>query len=676
LALGTSLISSELCLTWASSGVVLGVQKKGGKGKHYQVAWSVDAASGGSLSRLKHQLQTVDVAQMSAPRSGGEAGEGAASLQVSFPCFLLKAFFDPLTVIRASELFTFRDICLDYTTRKPLQFCAEEIWDLCLSSNHVVGAELPVAQAVRQLQAERARAAEEEEQEEEKQGKEEEEEEVCSEVAGGSPSSGGQYNMILPVATTPLLMTLYSERGRLYHNGINITGDVLALTPATAQWAKVFHDILLAPPLDARSHTPARQRAMMMMDVALQSIVSYSYAIDFSVLAPSQQAVEALFPSSSQGSSSLVVMKRDAMSGLTCPLGVAMLVAYLPKEPIPSADQVQAWNTLLVTIFSRLCEAISGHKNIRYSDESARADPSSIEMPYRLLVGELQTLLKRRLHLEWCNSTPEEKISVIAANAAPIKECLLKIVTLYLNQLKEYNLPTLASALQMLTRAMTVKNIGIDCLRDIFLKCEADTSQACSALLATEEARTFTLPVFCNDNTDNDGRLTLQLRELEADDHGFMLAFIDAIVATKVSPKIVYQPVANPSYPSFSASENQSLQFEKMNINWDVDLPIANICLIGNVNSGKSSIGGQLLSHLNIVTDKALEKMQHMAKQLGLSEDLQFAWVMDSLREERAGGFTVAPKFNGFQTATRRFTMIDNPGHRVSQSHSSSLVLT
>ena len=644
LNLGTSLFTSDLVLSEAedSSGVLLSVRKK--NGKHYTVPWTVDSTAGGSFDQLKQLVETIDISQMHHNHSIHH-GISLAPLQISFPCFLLQAFFDPLTVIRASELFTVHDVCLDAGNNKALQFCAEEIWDLCSSSNHVVGESLPMVQTVRQALKKSQERGEEEIEHEQEQEQEQEEQ-------------SGEYNMILPLATTPLLMSLYCERGRLYHNGINITGDVLALTSATGQWAKVFQDILMT--LSKHSKTPVKQRVLV--DVALQCLVSYSYAIDYAVLAPCKNMVEALFPTDTEAP--IIVLKRDGMSGLTCPLGVAMLTAYLPKEPISSASQVYAWNTILITIFSRLCEAISGQKNIRFSN--GRVDPSELETPYRLVVGELQTILKRRLHLEWVNSSKEEKLVIIASNARPIKECLTQILTLFVNRLHEFKLPTLSSVVHMLSLAMTANNYGVDHIRALFSHCVTDTSNLVSAILSHDTAHTLTLPVIYKTNEEPNAPSQLQFRDLEDSDHEFMLAYIDAIVTTKVSPKIVYQPMVNPSYPSFSVAQNDSLHFEKMKINWDVELPVANICLIGNVNSGKSSIGGQLLSHLNLVSDRALEKMKEMANKLGREENLQYAWVMDQLREERAGGYTVMPKFNGFQTSTRRFTMIDNPGHNVS----------
>mmetsp|Transcript_6708 Transcript_6708/g.11003 ORF Transcript_6708/g.11003 Transcript_6708/m.11003 type:complete len:2055 (+) Transcript_6708:122-6286(+) len=608
LNIGMSMLTTELSLQQDSDSVILNVSKK--NGKQYSVSWTADSAREGGLARLKAQLETVDISQPTLVR-------GSAVLQVGFPCFLIQATFDPMTVIRASELVTFRDICLEAGDSRALRFCAEELWDLCSSSNHVVGEELPVTEAVQQL------------------------------VSEGQ--SDKHFNMILPLATTPLLMTLYCERGRMYHNGINITGDALALTSATGQWAKVFHDIILA--LEKPSETLKKQQAVL--EVALQCIVSYSYAIDFSVLAPCKNMVEKLFTPDAP----LEVLTRDAMSGLTCPLGLAMLTSYLPKEPIPVDCQVNAWNTLFLTVFSRLCEAISGHKTVRYADD--RRDPADMEVPYRLLIGELQTVLKRRLHVEWANGSREDKLAVVQSNAPAILECLTRIVSLNLNCLGECGLPTLFNVVNLFQNSLKVKNFGVDRLRAKYLVCEDGIGDISDALMTEEAGVSLMLPILCKSESDN----TIRMRELRDDDYDFLLAFVDAIVATKVSPKIVYQPVVNPSYPSFSASENQSLRFEKVKQGWNLELPIANICFIGNVNSGKSSIGGQLLSHLNIVSEKALMKMQHKAVQLGRTENLQYAWVMDSLSEERVGGYTVKPKFNGFQTASRRFNMIDNPGH-------------
>lgn len=650
------------------AGVVLKVLKQ--NGKQYSVPWTVAVGDGDNFSRLKTLIETVDISQMNNCRSMSTSAMGGIGvLQISFPCVLLQASFDPLTVIRASELFSVQAVCLDATCSHALQFCAEEVWDLCSSSNHLVGNKLPVAQTVQEiLQQQQLQCG--------MDGKEKEGEEVTEKENDDEGNGEGMYNMILPMATTPLLMSLYCERGRLYHNGINITGDVLALTSATGQWAKAFHDILLfLLPRHTCSLSSRGLKASALMDVALRCLVSYSYAIDYPGLAPCINMVEVLYTpidanigTETDTDTPIIVMKRDGMSGLTCPLGVAMLAAYLPNHPIACTSQVHAWNTLIVTIFSRLCEAISGQKNIRCnSSNTSLRDPSELETSYRLKVGELQTTLKRRLHLEWANSSREEKLAIIAENAGSILVCLQKIVTEFVNKLDTYNLPTLSRAMCMVKLAMAANNYGIQRLRDIFLKCEDTTNEAVRTLLSllTAETSNTILPVCLS--TTIESVTSLQLRELTVNDHTLMLAYIDAIVATKVSPKIVYKPVVNPSYPTFTASQNDSLHFEKSQIDWDVELPVANVCLIGNVNSGKSSIGGQLLSLLNIVPASALVKMQKMAQKLGRTENLQYAWVMDRLQEERSGGFTVMPKFHGFQTAVRRFSMVDNPGHTVSQ---------
>jgi elongation factor 1-alpha len=156
----------------------------------------------------------------------------------------------------------------------------------------------------------------------------------------------------------------------------------------------------------------------------------------------------------------------------------------------------------------------------------------------------------------------------------------------------------------------------------------------------------------------------IAFRELEVTDIAALVYFIDSIVATKASPKIKYVRVLNPAYPTFSTSTHDALKFTFDRSPFNPNLPCASVAFIGNVNSGKSSIGGHLLELLNVVPQNVVHRLGEEAKKIGYSEDIKHAWVLDRTKDARTKGRTLDSTYVGFQTPTRRFTTIDNPGHK------------
>jgi peptide chain release factor subunit 3 len=88
-----------------------------------------------------------------------------------------------------------------------------------------------------------------------------------------------------------------------------------------------------------------------------------------------------------------------------------------------------------------------------------------------------------------------------------------------------------------------------------------------------------------------------------------------------------------------------------------------NIIFIGHVDAGKSTLGGQLLIQTGMVDERTLEKYKNDAKTAG-RETWYISWVMDLNKEERAKGKTIEVGRGFFETATRRYTILDAPGHK------------
>ena len=88
-----------------------------------------------------------------------------------------------------------------------------------------------------------------------------------------------------------------------------------------------------------------------------------------------------------------------------------------------------------------------------------------------------------------------------------------------------------------------------------------------------------------------------------------------------------------------------------------------NLCFIGHVDAGKSTIGGQILFQSGLVDDRTIEKFEKEAKDKN-RESWYMAYIMDTNEEERAKGKTVEAGRAHFETEKKRYTVIDAPGHK------------
>ncbi|KAG9018998.1 translation termination factor GTPase eRF3 [Tulasnella sp. 427] len=88
-----------------------------------------------------------------------------------------------------------------------------------------------------------------------------------------------------------------------------------------------------------------------------------------------------------------------------------------------------------------------------------------------------------------------------------------------------------------------------------------------------------------------------------------------------------------------------------------------NIVFIGHVDAGKSTMGGQLLYLCGMVDKRTMEKYEREAKEAG-RESWYLSWALDSTPQERAKGKTVEVGRAYFETAARRYTILDAPGHK------------
>ena len=88
-----------------------------------------------------------------------------------------------------------------------------------------------------------------------------------------------------------------------------------------------------------------------------------------------------------------------------------------------------------------------------------------------------------------------------------------------------------------------------------------------------------------------------------------------------------------------------------------------NIVFIGHVDAGKSTMGGNLLFLSGMVDKRTMEKYEREAKEAG-RDSWYLSWALDSTPQERAKGKTVEVGRAYFETDTRRYTILDAPGHK------------
>jgi peptide chain release factor subunit 3 len=88
-----------------------------------------------------------------------------------------------------------------------------------------------------------------------------------------------------------------------------------------------------------------------------------------------------------------------------------------------------------------------------------------------------------------------------------------------------------------------------------------------------------------------------------------------------------------------------------------------NIIFIGHVDSGKSTLSGQILLQTGKVDQRTIEACMREAKEKN-RESWYLAYIMDSNEEERDTGKTVHVGRASFETDRKRYTLLDAPGHK------------
>jgi len=92
--------------------------------------------------------------------------------------------------------------------------------------------------------------------------------------------------------------------------------------------------------------------------------------------------------------------------------------------------------------------------------------------------------------------------------------------------------------------------------------------------------------------------------------------------------------------------------------------PHLNLVVAGHVDHGKSTTTGHLLYLKGHVDSRKLDELAKESAKTGLGETFKYAWVLDTVKEERERGVTIDAAYVKFLTDRYYFTVIDAPGHR------------
>jgi len=92
-------------------------------------------------------------------------------------------------------------------------------------------------------------------------------------------------------------------------------------------------------------------------------------------------------------------------------------------------------------------------------------------------------------------------------------------------------------------------------------------------------------------------------------------------------------------------------------------LPKINLVVIGHKDHGKSTLIGRLLYDSKAILEQKLQEIRTELERSGKKE-FEFAFLLDSLEEERKGGLTIDIMHTPFKSKKYFYTIIDCPGHR------------
>lgn len=87
------------------------------------------------------------------------------------------------------------------------------------------------------------------------------------------------------------------------------------------------------------------------------------------------------------------------------------------------------------------------------------------------------------------------------------------------------------------------------------------------------------------------------------------------------------------------------------------------LVVIGHLDSGKSTLCGNLLYKCGFVDDKTFKKIENETQKWDRIS-FKYAWIMDKFKYEREHGFNIDISIKSFESPKYKFTIINTPGHK------------
>jgi elongation factor 1-alpha len=92
--------------------------------------------------------------------------------------------------------------------------------------------------------------------------------------------------------------------------------------------------------------------------------------------------------------------------------------------------------------------------------------------------------------------------------------------------------------------------------------------------------------------------------------------------------------------------------------------PHMNLVVTGHVDNGKSTCVGHLMVDMGVIDQRTIDAFAKESEATGKGDTFKYAWVLDSIKDERDRGITIDLAFQKFETPKFFYTLIDAPGHR------------
>ena len=86
--------------------------------------------------------------------------------------------------------------------------------------------------------------------------------------------------------------------------------------------------------------------------------------------------------------------------------------------------------------------------------------------------------------------------------------------------------------------------------------------------------------------------------------------------------------------------------------------PHMNLVVTGHVDNGKSTTVGHLMVDLGVIDQRTIDSFAKESEATGKGDTFKYAWVLDSIKDERERGITIDLAFQKFETPKFFYTLM------------------